>query len=59
MELILSILYAILLTLLTLMAIVMHKIGTIRKWEIEKEKDLKKKGQGSGEVQTLYPNWNK
>lgn len=45
MELILNILYAFLIILLMLMAIIMHKIGTIRKWEIEAEKDLKK-GEG-------------
>ena len=33
--------------LLAIMAIVLHRIGTIRKWEIEKERE-KKRGNGHG-----------
>lgn len=31
----------ILIILLALMALIMHRIGTIRKWEIEKERELR------------------
>lgn len=39
LETITIIIHTVLLVLLSLMTIILHKIGTIRKWEIEKERE--------------------